>query len=573
MAETSVKMSSMLLDRVRRVRSKLLIVAMTQGVSRLVIAVVLLLGGGMALDWALNLSELARGLLLAIYFVVFGVLAGRGILKPLRNQPDDDTVTLMVERGVPEFRSRLIASLQLSRGGLPKGASPALVSELVRETEEMARPRNFGGVVAVDQMASFVALALLLCLAGGALFNHFEDSKIYLQRALLGKAEYPFKTKLTLEKELIAVPRGENVTITAVARGILPPAGKLFITYDESADRVERVFPPVSVSKGDENATYQLTEKNVHQSFDFEVVVNDGRAKGRVEVRPRPKVAALACRQQFPTYTGKEEVDRSPRGLQIGTVLAGSTLKFRVTPTRSVTSAQMRVHYADGRPDRNATANIVPGKGGEDPGLIEASLKASDSGVQAVSFYMKAEDNIVSRDESRYRLGIIPDREPEVSLLGPPDLDQVTARAFPRIQFAVSDDFGLAKLELRYRVGDNPEGSIDVEHNATTFDWDFLELADSPPQGSLITYQLVATDNNDVTGPGVGRSKESRFEVVSMLVKEQALLKRADRVVNRIKLTKKDQDRAREELLVILQQIARIRGEQTPPEESQDKNN
>jgi hypothetical protein len=192
---------------------------------------------------------------------------------------------------------------------------------------------------------------------------------------------------------------------------------------------------------------------------------------------------------------------------------------------------------------------------------------ASDLDVKAVSFYMKAEDDIVSRDESRYRLGIIPDREPEVSLLGPPDLDQVTARAFPRIRFEARDDFGLAKLELRYRIGENSEQTIGVDHNVTTFEWDFLKLAQAPPEGSLITYQLVATDNNDVTGPGIGRSKESRFEVVSRVVKEQALLKRADRVVNRINLTKKDQERAREELLVILQQIARIRGQQNPSKE------
>ena len=566
MAKTGAHMSSMLLERVHGVRSKLLTVALTHGVARLVVAVVLLLGGGMALDWAVNLPEWARGLLLLIYLGMFGVLVWRGILKPLFNQPDDDTVTLMVERGVPEFRSRLIASLQLSRSELPKGASPALVRELVRETEALAQPRNFGGVVAVDQMASFVALALLLCGAGGVLFNHFEDSGVFLQRALLGKAEYPFKTKLALEKELIAIPRGENVTITALARGILPATGKLFITYDESADRVEREFPPVSVSAGDENATYQRVEENVHQSFDFEVVVNDGRAKGRVEVRPRPKVAALVCQQEFPSYTGKEAADRAMRGLQIGTVLAGSTLNFTVTPTRPLASAQMRVHYADGT-DRNATANIVPGKGEDDPGRIEASLVASDLDVKAVSFYMKAEDDIVSRDESRYRLGIIPDQEPEVSLLGPPDLDQVTARAFPRIRFEARDDFGLAKLELRYRIGENSEQTIGVDHNATTFEWDFLKLAQAPPEGSLITYQLVATDNNDVTGPGIGRSKESRFEVVSRVVKEQALLKRADRVVNRINLTKKDQDRAREELLVILQQIARIRGQQNPSKE------
>ena len=566
MTKTGAHMSLMLLERVQGVRSKLLTVALTHGVARLVVAVVLLLGGGMALDWAVNLPEWARALLLLIYLGVFGVLVWRGNLKPLFNQPDDDTVTLMVERGVPEFRNRLIASLQLSRSELPKGASPALVRELVRETEALAQPRNFGGVVAVDQMASFVALALLLCGAGGVLFNHFEDSGVFLQRALLGKAEYPFKTKLALEKELIAIPRGENVTITALARGILPATGKLFITYDESADRVEREFPPVSVSAGDENATYQRVEENVHQSFDFEVVVNDGRAKGRVEVRPRPKVAALVCQQEFPSYTGKEAADRAMRGLQIGTVLAGSTLNFTVTPTRPLASAQMRVHYADGT-DRNATANIVPGKGEDDPGRIEASLVASDLDVKAVSFYMKAEDDIVSRDESRYRLGIIPDQEPEVSLLGPPDLDQVTARAFPRIRFEARDDFGLAKLELRYRIGENSEQTIGVDHNVTTFEWDFLKLAQAPPEGSLITYQLVATDNNDVTGPGIGRSKESRFEVVSRVVKEQALLKRADRVVNRINLTKKDQDRAREELLVILQQIARIRGQQNPSKE------
>ena len=75
MAETSASMSSILLERVRGVRSKLLIVALTHGIARLVVAVVLLLGGGMALDWAVNLSGPARGLLLLIYFGVFGVLA------------------------------------------------------------------------------------------------------------------------------------------------------------------------------------------------------------------------------------------------------------------------------------------------------------------------------------------------------------------------------------------------------------------------------------------------------------------------------------------------------------------
>jgi len=560
----------MLIERVRGVRSKLLRVTLIHGVARLAIAAVLLLGGGMTLDWAVNLPALVRGLLLVVYLGVFGALAWRGILKPLFHLPGDDSVALMVERGVPEFRSRLIASLQLGRAELSPGASPALVRQLVRETEEMARTRNFGKVVSVDQMASAAALAVLLMGCGGFLFIQFGDSLTFLNRALMGDDAYPFKTKLELKEKLIVIPRGENVTITALARGVLPGGGHVYLAYDESADRVEREFPRVVEANG--TATYQRVEENVHQSFNFEVVVNDGRATGRVEVRPRPQVAGLACRQNFPDYTERNATDRVVRGLQIGTVLAGSTLDFSVTPTRPLVSALMRIHYADGT-DRNATVTIVPGRDSDDPGHLEARLVASDTEVRSVSFYMRAEDDIVSLDEARYRLSIIPDQPPEVALLGPPDLDQVTSRAFPRIRFEINDDYGLARLELHYRVGEGPEKSLPLDHNTTTFDWDFLKLPAQPSEGSLVTYRLVATDNNNITGPGIGSSNENRLEIVSVLVKEQALLKRADRVVNRIKLTKKDQDLAREELLLILQQIARLRGEQTPSNGSQNKNN
>jgi len=560
--------SVMLTERVRGVRSKLVRVSVIQGVSHVAIAVGLLLGGGMALDWAVNLPASVRGFLLLVYLGAFGVLAWRGILKPLFHQPGDDAVALMVERGVPEFRSRLIASLQLCRAGLTPGASPILVRRLVSETEEIARPRNFGEVVSVDKMASAAALAILLMAAGGVLFNHFGDSMIFLNRAMLGGEAYPFKTKLELKEKLIVVPRGENVTITALARGILPEGGQVYLAYDDSADRVEREFPRVSEAEG--TATYQRVEENVHQSFNFEVMVNDGRATGRVEVRTRPQVAALACSQHFPDYTERNATDRVVRGLQIGTVLAGSTLDFSVTPTRPLAFALMRIHYADGT-ERNATAKIVPGSARDDPGHIEARLEANNTDVQSVSFYMKATDDIVSLDEARYRFSIIPDQPPEVALLGPPDLDQVTARAFPRLRFEISDDYGLAKLELHYRVGEGPEKSLPVDHTTTAFDWDFLKLSAQPPEGSLVTYRLVATDNNNITGPGVGSSKENRFEIVSVLVKEQALLKRADRVVNRIKLTKKDQDLAREELLLILQQIARLRGEQNPSNNGQNR--
>ncbi|MBL69710.1 MAG: hypothetical protein CMO74_14915 [Verrucomicrobiales bacterium] len=573
--------SAMLLRRVHAVRAKLLRVALLHGLARLVIAVVLLVGGGMLLDWALNLPQEVRGLLCVGYVAVFVALIWQGILQPLMEQPDDDTVALMVEHGEPGFRSRLIASLQLTRSDLPEGVSGDLVEKMVSDTEKMAKPIDFGRVVPMEAMFAALALSLVLAGAGGTLYKQAEDGEVFLRRAFMGSDEYPFKTKLVLVPEdgVIAVARGEDVTIKAIARGVLPKDGQVLVYFNEgSEDHEIRELPQVE-SSGD-SATYQLMEKNVHQSFRYIVKVNDGRKEGSVVVRPRPKVAVLNCVEAFPEYTGKGEVKRNVRGQQIGSVLKGSTLKFAVEPSRAVKEAKMRVHYSDGTEDREVDAKIESGRDGK-PGMILADLDADNERIVSVSFFMEAEDGILSMDEARFRLGVEPDGKPMVALSSPPDLLQVTSRAYPQIRFRVKDDFGLSRLELRYRIDDGDEKTIPVslpprsgeEYDRGGLDFDLDKLEEKPTEGSLIFYRLVATDNNKDTGPGVGISRVNRLEVVSAQVKELALIKRADRIIQRIKLTQGDQEKAREELAEILAALARIRDEQNSENRSPNPDN
>src|SRR5260370_37485548 len=68
----------------------------------------------------------------------------------------------MVEKARPEFRSRLIAAIQLTRpGALPPGASAALVDAMIEETEAMAAPLDFNRLVATDKVTKRGLVALL----------------------------------------------------------------------------------------------------------------------------------------------------------------------------------------------------------------------------------------------------------------------------------------------------------------------------------------------------------------------------------------------------------------------------
>ena len=100
--------SELLRGKLAAVRNKQLYVALSTGVSWLVLAAAVLLAGGMLIDWKYDLTRDVRMLFLMVDTVVLVTIFLRHIYTPLTTQPDDDEVALEVEKATPEFRSRLI---------------------------------------------------------------------------------------------------------------------------------------------------------------------------------------------------------------------------------------------------------------------------------------------------------------------------------------------------------------------------------------------------------------------------------------------------------------------------------
>src|SRR3989442_12713858 len=138
----------LLRHKIDALRRRHLAVGAATGVAMAIVVGIELLALAMFLDWWLELPWALRLLSLIAQLGVLGYIFIRFVLAPIVRQPDEDELALMVERARPEFRTRLIAAIQLLRpGAVPPGAAHSLVGALVAETEALARPSDFRQIV------------------------------------------------------------------------------------------------------------------------------------------------------------------------------------------------------------------------------------------------------------------------------------------------------------------------------------------------------------------------------------------------------------------------------------------
>jgi hypothetical protein len=115
----------------------------------------------MFLDWWLDLPRPLRATMLLAQTTIAGFILWRMVLIPIIRQPTDDELALMVEKARPEFRSRLIASVQLTRpGALGSNDSASMVEAMVEQTEAVAAPQDFTKIVSTERLQRIGLLAV-----------------------------------------------------------------------------------------------------------------------------------------------------------------------------------------------------------------------------------------------------------------------------------------------------------------------------------------------------------------------------------------------------------------------------
>ncbi len=548
----TVPSSTLLADKLAAVRSKKTGVEAGSGVAMLLGGLVLALGAGMLLDWFLDLPWAVRLLFFIGYLAAAGHIIWHHILIPFLRQPDDDAVALLVERGQPQFATRLIASLQLTRpGALQTCEAPSLVRELVAETERIARPLDFTAIISTRQLRRLAGWAVVIVAIGGVLYWKGEEvSRDLLHRAFLSReVEVPRKTRIGQTSGDLRIARGDNVTLFAVAKGVVPERAKLVLKF-ASGRTQEFLLDAGKESK----ARFEQALENVQDSFDYTFQIGDGKSRSaRVEAIERPGIAKLDALQVYPDYTGLGTVRRSLGDL---TLLVGSKLNLTLTPTKEVAKGAVLVTSTTNAQPLSLPLQVNPKNSRE----VQVTIPIASESLSGFSIHLEDKFGFRSKDDAVYRLEVLPDKAPVVRITYPERKEElITQKATVLVGFEAVDDFAVKQLFLRYTVDGGEEQGIELTLESATralrrrYDWKIGALNPKPSESAMLEYWIEARDNNNVTGPGIGTSEHFSAKVVSDAEKRADLLNRVGDSIGAIGEAANDQEKLNQRLGDIIQ--------------------
>lgn len=537
--------SPLLRERLATLRQRHVTVAVLTGFSISLVVALELLAVAMFADWWLELPWALRAVSLGAQLGLFGYLLWAFVLTPVLRQPDEEELALMVEKARPEFRSRLIASVQLARpGAIPSSASASLAEALIAETETLAKPGDFRQIVSTDRLKSvglMAAVIPVIALAGFAAGG--ETCTALLKRALLSNVLVPRKTRIEVPEGNRTVGIGDTVRLEAFVNGIIPGHGKVEVRF-----RTRRAQEYPLDQNRENRVQFGRTLENVQESFTYRFSLGDGVSESfEVKAIARPTVAAIECEQHYPAYTGLKNATRSLGDLSL---LAGSTLSIKATATKDIQSASIKLVGIDQEIPLRLDTN--------QPRALAGQFAIPARGLTGFQLQMLDTERMESRDSAVYRVDVLPDKVPQVRITYPDRKEELVTRAATMlVAFDATDDFRIAKVRLKFKVDTMDKGAEkavelelgnDSQHVRRRYEWKLPDYLAGVTEGSMIEYWLEVEDNNNATGPGVGSSDHQLARVVSDAEKRADLLNRAGDYLGSISDVAGDQEKLNKNL-------------------------
>ncbi|MEP6669748.1 MAG: DUF4175 family protein [Chthoniobacter sp.] len=538
-----------ILARIRQLRGRHGRVAFCTGLGMMITALCAWLVAETVTDFLVNLPIVAR----LVFFIagVGGALALLGWfgLRPWRQRLGDEAVALMIERALPAFRSRFIATVQLAKTR-DEGVSPVLVKALLAETTALAATMDFSAVIDTRRLRRWLKIAASALLAVAVLAK-IGDSKTWplVRRALLSLGPVPRKTLLREVSAPRVIAIGDAWRVEVVGGGLVPPGGRLVLKMG-SGRHQEFELPRES----DAPPTFVRTLQSMQESFDYRVALGDAESDSvHVKVKPPPSVASIECRQIFPKYTRLPAQRRALGDLKI---LAGSRLALKVRASATMKSGEIRLLGPDHQKVVKAMPLVLDAK---DHTQLVGEIEIPARDVDGLTLHLVDDDEIESRGAAIYPLEVLPDAVPTIRILWPERREELLTReATMLLSFVAKDDYGVAKVRLNYAVDwveGAPHQTIDLDVGSALpkeinrrFNWSIGRITPHVEEGSVIDYWFEVFDANDITGPGVGATEHMQARVVSDTDKRADLASRLSDTIEGLNGVKHGQEDVNQQL-------------------------
>jgi hypothetical protein len=487
-------------------RTRLRRVLLLDGLATLVVLLVSGLVIAVALDYFGKVPSFVRLGMLVVLLVVVVMAVVRRLVRPLARTMDDRTLAGLAERRMPGLDGRLLTQVDgIELGEAEKGILHAqLGGDAVLSLVPAATlPRRL--VIALMMLIGMTLVVLL-----------WPQAQNGLSRFLFPFGAAEWKRSSTIDGEMDAAVIAEDQPAVARLRRTEGLPAPMQLTWSAAATPSVRESRMLSGMVGPWSQALNLTPGS------YTVKAESGDAlpvELKVLVVRRPQLAQVTATLTPPSYTRLPPVELQTLGL---TALPGSTLRytigFNLDQGRVVKDASLSLDgtvLSSERNDKGLTGTLAIRKGG------------------ALTIAVHDQDGIGPVPEPRFTLTLGEDRKPLVALTGPKAKETVSVRARVRVKVEASDDYGLATLALRARtMGDVPVGAerpasetkpvkeqltpfTELNGQAATTRPAMVVVADLAKEGEHIVLVGLATDTNDVTGPGSSESQSIELKVVS----------------------------------------------------------
>lgn len=542
-AKPPVAIPRNIITQLEGLSARVLRIAMREGLLWLLAAVSSILLVQATLDWLFDLAWHVRFIFALCDIGLLGWISYRYLFLPLQKRLTPEQAALRAEVRWPVLRTSLISAVQLAKR--PEG-STRMVEILIQQVSKRAAQMDFRQAVDAKHLRklTFSALAVAAVTAGlGVAF--MPKTLILLERIFLSHTPLPTQTIVEPISTDFKIPAGETIDLAAKVRagGVIPKSGTVEINYEGKGSQTVTVSP-----KASNPDTFVLTLPNVQQGLTYRFRLNDGRGEEyKVVIQHGPVLQKVNFEENFPAYTGLAKTPLSAGNL---TLLAGSKLHIEGRADQELGSARVILKGVN---------QELPMLIGDDKKSVSVDIPIPAQGLEGFSVAMKNTDGIDSPNNTLYRVEVTPDKPPEITFAqGQPEDKTFVEADRPELQFKVVDDFQVKKVFLCCQnIADSVAGSdegpnagqtpaaedvkripIDVPTPGGTLNFKYVwqTAADSGlwKEGKTVSYWIEAQDNNDVTGPGIGKSGKRQWRVISVAEMQKELKAKQKEIAERL---------------------------------------
>src|SRR3989454_7315397 len=452
------------------------------------------------------------------------------LVRVLRSRAGLPEAALEASRLIHESDDGLLTAFELGRStgagpddlSLPFGYSDALTQHAVRTAAERAASLPLGRLrvwrgraASIKRLGIVVALLAAVAALGGS-------RTVTTVRRIADPEKAPLAPiRIRVEPGSEEVEGGASVPVRVYVTGterkprLLSKEG----SSDEKHGWRDRTLERTTdeARPGGRERAYATVIQNLNEDLVYQVRAADQVSPVyRISVRDLPRASGFRIRYEYPAYCG---LSSEAANAITGDLVAprGTRARVEVLLNRSVDAASLQ--YEGG--------GVLTGELGERLARFAVPVRADGR------FRLRLVDARGRKvDLGPYDVKSIPDRPPTVTVVSPSPTEDVTRDLTTTILAGATDDYGVKKVLLRYRVR---EGSqvLETLHEekdgarelAVRYTWALHGFNLLP--GEEIQYEVGAQDGNRIDGPQTTWSETrtlrlpSAAEILSSVERQQ----------------------------------------------------